>query len=122
MDVNRKTAYNTLLEMEINQAYSNIELNKQIGELKPDSPAFVRELVYGVIENRVYLDHILQQLIPKGLKGLKKQTLTLLRMGLYQLIFMDSVPDYAAVNEIVKMARRLVPGRDGFVNGVLRGI
>ncbi len=42
MDVNRKTAYNTLLEMEINQAYSNIELNKQIGELKPDSPAFVR--------------------------------------------------------------------------------
>ena len=121
MDVNRKTAYNTLLEMEINQAYSNIELNKQIGELKPDSPAFVRELVYGVIENRVYLDHILQQLIPKGLKGLKKQTLTLLRMGLYQLIFMDSVPDYAAVNEIVKMARRLVPGRDGFVNGVLRG-
>ena len=112
MDVNRKTAYNTLLEMEINQAYSNIELNKQIGELKPDSPAFVRELVYGVIENRVYLDHILQQLIPKGLKGLKKQTLTLLRMGLYQLIFMDSVPDYAAVNEIVKMARRLVPGRE----------
>ena len=111
MDVNRKTAYNTLLEMEINQAYSNIELNKQIGELKPDSPAFVRELVYGVIENRVYLDHILQQLIPKGLKGLKKQTLTLLRMGLYQLIFMDSVPDYAAVNEIVKMARRLVPGK-----------
>ena len=45
MDVNRKTAYNTLLEMETNQAYSNIELNKQIGELKPDSPAFVRELV-----------------------------------------------------------------------------
>lgn len=121
MDINRKTAYNTLLEMETNQAYSNIELNKQIGELQPDSPAFVRELVYGVIENRVYLDHILQQLIPKGLKGLKKQTLTLLRMGLYQLIFMDSVPDYAAVNEIVKMARRLVPGRDGFVNGVLRG-
>ncbi len=121
MDSNRKTAYNTLLEMETNQAYSNIELNKQIGALQPDSPAFVRELVYGVIENRVYLDHILQQLIPKGLKGLKKQTLTLLRMGLYQLIFMDSVPDYAAVNEIVKMARRLVPGRDGFVNGVLRG-
>lgn len=121
MDSNRKTAYNTLFEIETNQAYSNIELNKQIGEWKPDSPAFVRELVYGVIENRVYLDHILQQLIPKGLKGLKKQTLTLLRMGLYQLIFMDSVPGYAAVNETVKMARRLVPGRDGFVNGVLRG-
>lgn len=121
MDSNRKTAYNTLFEIETNQAYSNIELNKQIGEWKPDSAAFVRELVYGVIENRVYLDHILQQLIPKGLKGLKKQTLTLLRMGLYQLIFMDSVPDYAAVNETVKMARRLVPGRDGFVNGVLRG-
>ena len=55
MDVNRKTAYNTLLEMEINQAYSNIELNKQIGELKPDSPAFVRELVYASLKTECIL-------------------------------------------------------------------
>lgn len=121
MDKNRKTAYFTLLEMEKNQAFSNLELNKQIKEHKPDSPAFVRELVYGVTETKLYLDHILRQLIPKGLKGVKKQPLTLLRMGLYQMIYMDSVPDYAAVSETVKLARRMIPGRDGFVNGVLRG-
>ena len=120
-DLNRKTAYHTLLEIEKNQAYSNIELNHQIGQLKPENPAFVRELVYGVLENQIYLDHILKQLIPKGLKGVKKPIKVLLRMGLYQLIFMDSVPEYAAVNETVKLARKVAPGRDGFLNGVLRG-
>lgn len=120
-DLNRKTAYQTLLEIEKNQAYSNIELNHQIGLLKPENPAFVRELVYGVLENQIYLDHILKQLIPKGLKGVKKPIKVLLRMGLYQLMFMDSVPEYAAVNETVKLARKVAPGRDGFLNGVLRG-
>lgn len=120
-DLNRKTAYHTLLEIEKNQAYSNIELNYQIGQLKPEDPAFVRELVYGVLENQIYLDQILKQLIPKGLKGVKKPIKVLLRMGLYQLIFMDSVPEYAAVNETVKLARKVAPGRDGFLNGVLRG-
>lgn len=120
-DLNRKTAYQTLFEIEKNQAYSNIELNHQIGQIKPENPAFVRELVYGVLENQIYLDYILKQLIPKGLKGVKKPIKVLLRMGLYQLIFMDSVPEYAAVNETVKLARKVAPGRDGFLNGVLRG-
>lgn len=121
MDINRKTAYQTLLNTEKNKAYSNIELNKQIQQEQPDSPAFVRELVYGVLENRIYLDYILDRLIPKGLKGVKKQPLTLLRMGLYQIIFMDSVPEYASVNETVKIARKVIPGRERFINGVLRG-
>lgn len=120
-DFNRKTAYQTLLEIEKNQAYSNIALNYQIGQMKPDNPAFVRELVYGVLENQIYLDYMLKQLIPKGLKGIKKPIKVLLRMGLYQIIFMDSVPEYAAVNETIKLARKVAPGRDGFLNGVLRG-
>ncbi|MGN0732673.1 MAG: 16S rRNA (cytosine(967)-C(5))-methyltransferase RsmB [Emergencia sp.] len=121
MDINRKTAYNVLFDVEKNGAYSNIELNRQISLLNPDSPAFVRELVYGVIENLIYIDHILSKLIDKGLKGVKKQPLTLLRMGIYQIRFMDSVPEYAAVNETVNMARKLARGREGFINGVLRG-
>lgn len=121
MDCNRKTAYSVLFEIEKNQAYSNLELNRQIKLQNPDNPAFVRELVYGVLENRIYLDYLLKSLIPKGLSGVKKQVLTLLRMGLYQLIFMESVPAYAAIGETVKLAKKLAPGRDGFVNGVLRG-
>ena len=121
MDSNRKTAYLTLLSIEKNDAFSNLELNQQIRESHPDSPAFVRELVYGVLRNKLYLDHLLLQLIPRGLKGQGRRTMTLLRMGLYQIIFMESVPDYAAVSETVKLARRYLTGRDGFINGVLRG-
>lgn len=67
------------------------------------------------------LDYYLDALIPSGTKKLKKQDLTLLRMGVYQLRSMDSVPQYAAVNETVNMAKRLAKGRDRFINGVLRG-
>ena len=59
MDCNRRTTYSVLFEIEKNQAYSNLELNRQIGLQNPDNPAFVRELVYGVLENRIYLDYLL---------------------------------------------------------------
>ena len=52
-DINRKTAYLTLLEIEKNNAYSNIEQSQQIQQNKPDNPAFVRELTYGVLENKM---------------------------------------------------------------------
>ena len=111
MDINRKTAYTVLLKTEKEQAYSNLELNRQIQLLKPDNPPFVRELVYGVLENKIYLDHILSSLIPKGLRGIKKQVLTLPRMGLYQIIFMDSVPSYAPASETVKLAKKADAGK-----------
>ena len=120
MDINRKTAYGVLLDMETNQSYSNLALNQYIEKNKPESPAFVRELVYGVTENRILLDFYLAAQIPSGLRKVKKQDMTLLRMGIYQLLFMDSVPSYAAVSETVAMARRLCRGREGFINGVLR--
>lgn len=121
MDRNRKTAYEVLLQIEKHGAYSNLELNRRIQEDRPDAPALVRELVYGVLEHKLYLDHLLSQLIPKGLSGVKKPVKVLLRMGLYQIIFMDSVPEYAAVSETVQLAKKVAAGRAGFVNGVLRG-
>lgn len=121
MDVNRKTAYDVLLDIEKNGAYSNFALNHFIGRNRPENEAFVRELVYGVLETKMLLDYYLDALIPSGTKKLKKQDLTLLRMGVYQLRSMDSVPQYAAVNETVNMAKRLAKGRERFINGVLRG-
>ncbi|MCI8609226.1 MAG: 16S rRNA (cytosine(967)-C(5))-methyltransferase RsmB [Firmicutes bacterium] len=120
MNRDRKTAYQVLLEVERNQAYSNLALNQYIQQNRPENPAFVRELVYGVLKNKIYLDYLLNGLIPSGLKKVKKQDLTLLRMGGYQLMFMDGVPAYAAINETVNLARRVVRGREGFINGVLR--
>lgn len=121
MDLNRKTAYEILLDVEKNDAYSNFAINHFVKKNEPDKEAFVRELVYGVLENKILLDYYLDALIPSGVKKVKKQELTLLRMGLYQLVYMDSVPAYAAVNETVNLARRFVRGKDKFINGVLRG-
>ncbi len=121
MDINRKTAFDVLMDVEKNGAYSNLSLNNFIERNRPDSPAFVRELVYGVLKNKMLLDWFLKQLVPSGLKKVKVQDLMLLRMGIYQISYMDSVPEYAAVSETVDMAKKLARGREGFINGVLRG-
>ena len=94
------------MRIEKDGAYSNLELNSQINRDRPDSPALVREMVYGVLENKMYLDYLLSQMVSKGLKSVKLPTLVIMRMGLYQMIFMTSVPEYAAVNESVKLARK----------------
>lgn len=121
MDLARKTAFEILFEIEKEDAYSNLTINYYLDKNRPDNPAFIRELVYGVLENKMLLDYYLDKLIPTGIKKVKKKEATLLRLGLYQIIFMDSVPDYAAVNESVTIAKKLCRGREGFINGVLRG-
>ncbi len=120
MDLNRKTAYEILLDIERNDSYSNLATNNFIKKNAPDKEAFVREIVYGVLENKILLDYYLDALVPSGVKKIKKKELTLLRMGLYQIIYMDSVPEYAAVSETVNLAKRLASGREKFINGVLR--
>jgi len=120
VDKNRRTAYFTLMDVEVKQSYSNLALNHHISSGKPDSPAFVRELVYGVLENKMFLDYIIGKFVKTPISKLKSSDLTVLRMGIYQLLFLDGVADYAAVNESVNLAKKYCPGRDGFINGVLR--
>ena len=102
------------------KAYSNLALNHQIKSGNPDAPAFVRELVYGVLENKIYLDYIVEQFISTPIGKMKTSDLMILRLGLYQLKFLSGVPEYAAVNECVDLAKKYSKGKDGFVNGVLR--
>ena len=120
MDINRKTAYLALMDVESRKAYSNLAINHQIALNKPGSPAFVRELVYGVLENKLTLDYYIDQLLNEGIESLRQQELNIIRMGIYQLSRMDSVPEYAAVNESVVLAKRYTKGMAGLVNGVLR--
>lgn len=120
MDINRKTAYLTLLDVESKKAFSNLALNHHMKISKPNAPAFVRELVYGVLENKLKLDYFIDQLVKTGSKSLKASERTILRMGMYQLGYMNSVPEYAAVNESVLLAKRYCRGKHGFINGVLR--
>ena len=120
MDNNRKTAYQTLLDVESKKAYSNIALNHKIAVNKPGSPAFVRELVYGVLERKLTLDHYIDQLLKEGIDSLRMPELTLLRMGIYQLGYMTKVPEYAAISESVDLAKKYCKGKAGLINGVLR--
>lgn len=120
MDDERKTAYLTLLDIEKNKAYSNLALNHHISVSKPESKAFVRRLVYGVLENLIYLDHIIEHYLKGPFHKLDVNDRIVLRLGLYQLAFMDSVPPYAAVSETVELAKRYCKGREGFINAILR--
>ena len=120
MDNNRRTAYDVLLAVEAKKSYSNIALNENIKKRCPEDEAFVRSLVYGVLENQIYLDYKLSKLVKSGLKKVRTQALILLRMGAYQIEFMNSVPDYAAIDESVKIAKKVCRGLEKFVNGVLR--
>ncbi|HVI39186.1 MAG TPA: 16S rRNA (cytosine(967)-C(5))-methyltransferase RsmB [Anaerovoracaceae bacterium] len=120
MDKNRRIAYLTLMDVEAKKAYSNLALNHHINNGKPDAPAFVRELVYGVLENKIYLDYMIEHFIKTQTCKMKASDLTVLRLGFYQLKFLDGVAEYAAVNESVDMAKKYCRGREGFINGVLR--
>ncbi|MDR0520119.1 MAG: 16S rRNA (cytosine(967)-C(5))-methyltransferase RsmB [Clostridiales Family XIII bacterium] len=120
MDANRKTAFYILRDVEKNKAYSNIAANNHMRRQDPPSPSFTRELAFGVLRNKLYLDYIIGNFVRTPIQKLRAEELTILRMGIYQINSMNSVPEYAAVNESVSLARLFARGRDGFVNGVLR--
>ena len=101
-------------------AYSNMALNEAIPHHPGCRDSFVRSMVKGTIRQTVTLDYIIDKLADNGLKGIRLRTLIILRMGLYALREMDSVPDHAAVNESVALARRTARGTDRFINAVLR--
>lgn len=120
----RHIALKTLYEIEKNDIYANIALKKALANsmIKPIDKAFVTNLVYGVIKNRLRLDHIISQFSSIKLKKLSDFVLLILRMGVYQIIFMDKVPTSAAVDECVKLAAKYAPKSKGFINAVLRNI
>ncbi len=93
------------------------------GFLSERDKAFAARLFYGVTERRLTLEHILGAYLSKPLYSLDRQVRIALMLGAYQLFFMDSVPDSAAVNESVKLVKKLgKSSASGMVNAVLRNI
>ena len=119
MKTSRQVVLDLLVKMEINGAYSNIVLDNTFTNerLPAREKAFATMLFYGVIERKMMLDYIIRLYSSTEFDDIDKDVLQLLRMGLYQLLFMDSVPESAAVNETVNLARK---SAKGFVNGILR--
>ena len=104
----RKIAARVLDDIETNGAYINIALEKALseGELKPYEKGFISELVHGVTERRITIDYVISEFSSVKLNKIAPKVLTALRIGVYQLMFMDKVPPSAAVNESVKLAKK----------------
>ena len=106
-----------------NSSYSNILLDNALdkSELSAQDKKFAANLFYGVIERKITLDAVINKYSKRSAEKLSNDVLQTLRMAVYQILFMDSVPDRAAVFESVKLAKRgKNPAIGGYVNGVLR--
>lgn len=116
----RRAAAESLLKIEKLGRYSNIEIDSHLKSghhLSDADRALYTRLVYGVIERRLTLDCIISQYSSKPICDIDSETATALRLGMYQLIYTDRIPDFAAVSASVDTAPRR---SRGFVNGVLR--
>ena len=119
----RKTVLRLLTRLENSGSYSNILLDEGLerSDLSPQDKKFAAALFYGVLERQITLDNIIREYSRNPKNKLGTEVRVILRMGLYQLLYMDSVPDNAAVDESVKLAKKnRNPAASGFVNAMLR--
>lgn len=113
-----------LVAIEKNQAYSNLLLNSTIekNELPAKDVGLLTELVYGTLQRRMALDYFLEPFVKEN-KKLANWVHHLLRLTLYQMVYLDRIPDRAAIYEAVEIAKkRGHKGIGSLVNGVLRSI
>ena len=121
----RRIAYEALALTEDGKNRNNItkDLLAKYSYLDRQDRKFLKRLIEGTIERRITIDHVLDLYSTVPVKKMKKQVRTLLRMGTYQLLFMDGVTDHAAVNETVALSKKTgVRALSGFINAVLRSI
>lgn len=127
IDKTREIALKILYKIDKEDAYSNIELNEQIKQnrknLTEKDIGLISEIVYGVTTWKLTLDEIIKKYSKIKIKKISPWILNILRMGIYQIIFLDKIPKSAAVNESVNLAKRYGhASSSNFVNAILRKI
>ena len=126
MDFPRKLALEALYKIDKEEAYSNIVLdellNKNRNVLSNKDINFISELVYGVTTWKLTLDTIIQKYSKIKIKKISPWVINILRMGAYQIVFLDKVPKSAAVNESVNLCKKYGGKSVGFVNAILRKV
>ena len=105
MQKTRQIAFEVLYKVQSNKSYSNLLLDATLKKYSPDEAEkrHISRIVYGVTERLKLLDYNLSLYLRQPLKKLKPQVLTALRIGCYEILFFDAVPDSAAVNECVEL-------------------
>ena len=120
----REVVLLALLSHEKNETFSNVLVKRTLDDCRQMSAAqraFIKRLLEGVIERKTELDARIEHFTGRSVSRLHPTIHQILRMGIYQILYMDAVPDSAACNEAVCLAKKHAPARlSGFVNGVLR--
>ncbi len=115
----REIALSLLSEHEASGKYSNLALRSHMADgLERKDRALLTALLYTAIEHRITYDYWIGAFAGRSLSDIKDGTKNILRLGLCQIAHMDSIPDFAAVNETVRLAKN--KGEAAFVNGILR--
>ena len=122
----REIVLAVLMEITENGAYSHKILGEVLSKyqyLEKKERAFITRVTEGTLEHLIEIDYILDQFSKVKVKKMKPVIRNILRSGVYQLKYMDSVPDHAVCSEAVKLAvRKGFSGLKGYVNGVLRSV
>ncbi|QSX08745.1 16S rRNA (cytosine(967)-C(5))-methyltransferase RsmB [Alkalibacter rhizosphaerae] len=122
----RETAVQILHDIEEQGAFSNLALKKALWEQKQldqRDKNLVTALVYGTEKHKLTIDHMIEEASNRRISRITSWTLAILRAGIFQIMYLDKVPSFAAVNESVELSKTKEDGKaSGFVNGVLRKV
>ena len=126
MENTRSIVLEILLEIERSDAFGSNVIKQVLDKfdyMESQDKAFVKRLAEGTLERKIELDYVLNQFSKVPVHKMKPLIRCLMRMSVYQILYMDSVPDSAACNEAVKLAeKRKFHTLKGFINGVLRNV
>lgn len=119
----RFLAYQMLYNIFYKNAYANLSIQKvfKTYNLPANDKALLTELVYGICRKYIFLEYIIENLSNRSINKVHKSVRILLFLGLYQLLYLDKIPESAAVNETVKITKKIThQGNVRFVNAILR--
>ncbi|MCX7884351.1 MAG: 16S rRNA (cytosine(967)-C(5))-methyltransferase RsmB [Caloramator sp.] len=123
-DKDRLVAVKTLCDIDEKKSYSNIKLNYYFKkyDLSPVDRAFSTEILYGTIRWRLKIDYVISRFAKNGINKISPWVLNSIRIAVYQIFFMDRVPDFAAVDRSVEIVKQKEPRAASFTNAILRNI
>lgn len=119
----RRVALDVLCDVHQNGAFAQLSLDEHLrsAKLRPEDRRLVTSIVYGTLENELRIDYALDKLMDHPTHQPSQRDI--LRMSAYQILFLDRVPDSAAVNEAVKLVKAMnMEAASGFINAVLRNL
>ena len=120
MNKELNTSYNILYKIYVKNSYLSVELNSALYNLEDGiNKGLITKIVYGVVEHDIALEYMIKQFVKK-LPSV--ETLVALKIGTYAGVFLNSIPKYTIVNELVEIVKRFDKNASGFVNATLKNI